>query len=362
VPHLEVWRAVRTELTAVVDECCALTGRTAEPPLVLVACSGGADSLSRAAALAHEAGRAGAAAGGIVVDHGLQDGSAGRARTVGAALTELGLTPVETVHVQVLRGSAGPEGSARQARYAALDRAAARHRAAAVLLGHTLDDQAETVLLGLARGSGARSLAGMPARSGLYRRPLLRLPRALVRAAVPAGLDPWEDPHNMDPAYARSRVRHQVLPILEKELGPGITAALARTGELLRADADVLDMMADQALRAAALPAAPEPSAAELSAGHPPPSEVAAPASSSRYDIGHLGGVPQAVRWRALREAAVVAGCAPTDLTAAHIEAIDTLIMAWRGQKGVDLPGSVRAKRHGGVLAFVPTPHPPRRG
>ncbi|NDL60781.1 tRNA lysidine(34) synthetase TilS [Phytoactinopolyspora sp. XMNu-373] len=308
-----------------------------ERPCVLVACSGGADSLSLAAALAHEAPRAGILAGGVSVDHGLQEGSAHRARAVAAALAGMGLEPVETVHVRIGRSPAGPEASARSARYAVLDHAATRHGADAVFLGHTLEDQAETVLLGLARGSGARSLAGMATRLGLYRRPLLRLSRGIVRAAVPPGLEPWEDPHNVDPAYARARVRHRVLPVLEKELGPGITAALARTGELLRADAEALDVLADQALQAATRPA---------------------PGSSpgSAYDIGHLSGLPQAVRWRVLRTAAISAGCPPTDLTAAHAEAVDKLLTAWHGQKGVDLPGAVRASRRRGVLTFGPLP------
>ena len=139
----------------------------------------------------------------------------------------------------------GPEAAARAARYRALDDAADRLGAAAVLLGHTRDDQAETVLLGLARGSGARSLAGMAARSGRYRRPLLDLDRAVVRSAA-AGLDTWDDPHNADPSFGRSRVRHAALPALEAALGPGVAAALARTASLLRADADALDGWADQ--------------------------------------------------------------------------------------------------------------------
>ena len=155
---------------------------------VLVACSGGADSLALAAALAHSATRDGRRAGAVTVDHGLQAGSADRARAVAADLVRLGLDPVEVVHIRVTDHQQGPEGNARRARFAALDAAAGRHAAAAVLLGHTLDDQAESVLLGLARGSGARSLAGMAAVSGRYRRPLLAVTRETVRAAVPSRL------------------------------------------------------------------------------------------------------------------------------------------------------------------------------
>ncbi|AYY14667.1 tRNA lysidine(34) synthetase TilS [Actinobacteria bacterium YIM 96077] len=342
-PRLDVRRAVRNELHRIVrdgaqdregdgrDESGRDEDGLASMPLVLVACSGGPDSLALAAALAHQASRAGVRAGGVSVDHGLQEGSADRARAVGAVLVGFGLEPVETIHVRVPAGVGGPEGRARRARYAALESAAARHGASAVLLGHTLDDQAETVLLGLARGSGPRSLAGMAERTGIYHRPLLRLTRDAVRAAVPGDVKPWEDPHNTDSAYARVRVRKRVLPVLEEELGPGISAALARTADLLRADADALDSSAGSARAAAATTAA-----------------GGAPA----YDVGTLVGLSKAVRWRVLRAAAIDAGCPPTDLTAAHIEAIDMLITGWRGQKGVDLPGAIRARRRGGLLRF----------
>src|SRR5512134_2072523 len=175
------------------------TLRTLAPErTVLVACSGGADSLALAAALAHEARHhRDRRAGAVTVDHGLQPGSAARARAVAAHLVASGLDPVETVHVCV-EGPGGPEGAARRARRDALEGAALRHGDAVVLLGHTLDDQAETVLLGLARGSGGRSLSGMAPVTGRWLRPLLALSRDTVRAAAPVdearGL-PWEDPH-----------------------------------------------------------------------------------------------------------------------------------------------------------------------
>ncbi len=225
-------------------------GLTGLPPggLVLVACSGGADSLALAAALAFTAPRLRLRAGGVTVDHGLQPGSAARARDVAARLTGLGLDPVIQTTVSVPghdQAHQGPEAAARSARYEALDAAARRSGAAAILLGHTLDDQAETVLLGLARGSGARSLAGMPARRGLYRRPLLSVRRPVTRAAcVAQDLPVWDDPHNEDPRFSRSRVRHEVMPVLESALGPGVAEALARSAGQLRADADFLDALA----------------------------------------------------------------------------------------------------------------------
>src|SRR5215210_2483022 len=249
--------------------------------LALVAASGGADSLALASAVAFEVPRLGLRAGAVTVDHGLQAGSGERARQVAAVLTTLALDPVEVRSVQV--GIAGgPEAAARSARYAALDAAADEHGAVAVLLAHTRDDQAETVLLGLARGSGGRSLAGMDARSGRYRRPLLGLDRATVRSAVD-GLPVWDDPHNDDPAFARVRVRHAALPALEEALGPGVAAALARTAALLRADTDALDEWAERA-----------------------GADVTGPDGS--LDVAGLGQLPLAVRSRIVRAAALAAG------------------------------------------------------
>lgn len=329
--HLEVRRAVRETLADLPADAT-----------VLVACSGGPDSLSLAAATAFEAHRSGRRAGSVTVDHGIQPGSAQRARAVGTALAGLGFDPVESIHLTPDQGGKGPEGDARKARYRALDAAAARHDAAAVLLGHTLDDQAETVLLGLARGSGARSLSGMAIRSGRYRRPLLRLTREVVHGAIPAELTPWADPHNIDPAYARSRVRHTVLPVLEAELGPGIAHALARTAELLRADADALDTLSANSYWR---------DVAKINATITPTEE---PPDQRDLSIEELTQLPRAVRWRVLRRAAISAGCPATDLTSGHIEAIDALAVRWRGQTGIDLPGAIRARRTQGELRFEP--------
>jgi tRNA(Ile)-lysidine synthase len=314
----------------------ALTGLAA-PGLVLVACSGGADSLALAAAAAFTAPRLGLRAGGVTVDHGLQPGSAERAADVVKQLAGLGLDPVHSLPVTAGAAAgpaAGPEAAARTARYAALDAAASQHRAAAVLLGHTLDDQAETVLLGLARGSGARSLAGMPARRGCYRRPLLAVRRATTAAAcAELGLEPWQDPHNGDFRFTRARVRHQALPALEAALGPGVAEALARTASQLRADADCLDELAfaesGQLRGACSDPAA--------------------------LDGAWLRALPAAIRTRILRDAAIMAGCPQGALTAGHIEAVDALVTGWHGQRWVDLPGRVRARRQAGKVWFTST-------
>ena len=301
--------------------------------LVLVACSGGADSLALAAAAAFVAPRLGLRAGGVTVDHGLQPGSAQRAADVAALLGKLGLNPVRSVAVTVPPDdAAGPEAAARTARYGALDGAAADCGAVTILLGHTLDDQAETVLLGLARGSGGRSLAGMPASRGRYRRPLLGIRRATTgRACADLGLDPWQDPHNGDFRYTRARVRHQALPALEAALGPGVTEALARTASQLRADAEFLDDLAfaeSQQLRGYC-------------------------SDPAGLDARWLLALPAAIRTRVLRDAAVMAGCPHGSLTASHVEQVEALVTRWRGQRWVDLPGGVRARRRAGQLWFT---------
>ncbi len=294
--------------------------------LVLVAASGGADSLALAAATAFEAKRLGVRAGAVTVDHGLQAGSASRAGTLVEVLTGLGLDPVEVRTVEVgTRG--GPEAAARSARYRALEGAADAHEAVAVLLAHTRDDQAETVLLGLARGSGGRSLAGMAPVAGRYRRPLLGLDRATVRAAAD-GLPVWDDPHNADPAFARTRVRRAALPALEASLGPGIPAALARTAALLRADADALDEWATRA-------------AADVTA------------TDGSLDAAALAQLPVAVRSRVVRASALAAGSPAGDLRAEHVEAVDGLVTDWHGQGPLELPGGVTVRRACGRLLIA---------
>lgn len=342
-----------------------------EGATVLVACSGGADSLALAAAVAFVAARRGRVrwrAGAVVVDHGVQPGSAEVARRAAATCRDFGLDPVEVVAVDVA-GPGGPEGAARDARYAALDAAAARLGAAVVLLGHTRDDQAESVLLGIARGSGARSLAGMAPARGLLRRPLLGVTRAQTAAACEAlGLDPWQDPTNAggpgDPR--RSRVRAHVLPVLESELGPGVAASLARTADLLREDADALDALAaDLLTRALLAPDAEVEGFARMRGAKPSTShenlDLGAEIRGVVLDVGVLAGAPAALRGRALRAAAVCAGAPAGAVTRAHVLAVDALVTGWHGQGPVRLPGRVEAARACGRLALhaEPPPAPP---
>jgi tRNA(Ile)-lysidine synthase len=306
----------------------ALQGREGD---VVVALSGGADSLALTAATAFEAPKLGLGVRAIVVDHGLQDGSADIADAAAAAARGLGVE-ASVIRVDV-DGDGGVEAAAREARYAALTAAARDAGATAILIGHTLDDQAETVLLGLARGSGAASLQGMaPAseRDGIaVLRPLLGVRRATTRAACAAeGLRPWEDPHNQDPAFARVRVRRTVLPMLEAELGPGVAEALARTAEQLREDADAFAEMIDETI---------EDIVEHAEAG------ISVSAAA-------LAANPAALRNRIIRH--VVAAEFGTSLTRLQTVEVARLATEWAGQGPIDLPGC-RARREGGRIVFT---------
>ena len=297
---------------------------------VLVACSGGADSLALLAAAVFEARTDALRVVGVTVDHGLQEGSADHAMHVVTQMARLGADETATISVTVDPGGQGIEAAAREARYAALAQIADHFGARVVLLGHTLDDQAETVLLGLTRGSGGRSLSGMRRSiDDLFFRPLLDVTRAQTEAAcVAQGIEFWFDPQNSDPRFTRSRVRHDVLPVLERELGPGVAAALARTADQVRADTAYLDEQAATALESAREGAA--------------------------LSVPALEHMAEAIRTRVLRLAALEAGALDAELFHAHVSEVDRLVTGWHGQKWVDLPGHLRAVRRGDLLAFLP--------
>jgi tRNA(Ile)-lysidine synthase len=298
-----------------------------EDGLVLVALSGGADSLALASAVRFVASKRGLRAGAIVVDHGLQSDSATVAERAADAARAIGLDPVEVVEV-VVGTDGGPEAAARDARYAALRGEADRLGARLVVTGHTRNDQAETVLLGLARGSGPRSLRGMAEFDGLIGRPLLDVTRDTTRAAVLAeGLDPWDDPHNTDERFTRVRVRHSVLPVLETELGPGVIDALARTANLVRDDDDALDLLAA--------------GMAHQVLGDDPVS----------FAANDVASRPRALRTRIIRIAAERAW--GTTLTLVQTHAIDALLVDWHGQGAVDVTGG-SVVRHDGRVVFTP--------
>lgn len=303
----EVRRAVRSSLEA-------LRGAR-----VVVALSGGADSLALAAAVAFEAPKLDVEPTAVTVDHALQPASAAVAAAAATTAENLGLRTT-VVRVDVPPGGDGPEAAARTARYRALRAAAEEQSAAAVLLAHTLDDQAETVLLGLARGSGAASLSGMPpvrADGALsWVRPLLAVHRRDTVAACQAqGLAPWHDPHNDDPRFARVRVRRRVLPVLEAEIGPGVADALARTADQLREDAEAFAELIEETIE-----------------------DLVEPAEAGiAISVAALAANPAALRHRIVRH--VAASEFHVSLTRAQTLEVVRLVTDWRGQGPIDLPG-----------------------
>lgn len=316
--------------------------------LVLVGCSGGADSLALAAATAFVAPRLHLRAGAVVVDHDLADGSARVAARAAAQCRELGLDPVIVERVEVA-AQGGVEGAARAARRAAFERVRTATGAAFVLLAHTMDDQAETVLLRLARGSGIRSLVGMEPEADIFRRPLLGVRRAQLRATCRAlGLDWWEDPGNRAEGplrradgrpLPRAAVRENVLPALADALGTDPVPALARTAELARDDVAHLESQAWRTLARALEACDPTPD-------HP----------LHAVDIPLLAARPAPVRRRALRYWLVEAGSPAGSLGLAHVKAVDGLLTRWRGQVGVDVPGGLRVSRRGDRLVVERLP------
>ncbi len=310
----------RRELGPATLEIVQAVDAAVDSPM-LVACSGGSDSLALAAAADIVSRRRGLPLRVIVIDHGLQQDSREVADGVVAKLADLGIA-AQVMSIVVGQDSDGPEAAARRGRYEAL--AAAAKDDEVVLLGHTLDDQAETVLLGLARGSGTRSLAGMPARRGRFVRPLLGVRAATTKQACrELGLEWWNDPHNSLIRFARVRVRRKVMPHLEAELGPGVAEALARSADQARADADLLDGLAAREL-------ATQP--------------------SGELDAAWLARLPEALRNRVLRDWLRAQGA--DDLAAVHISAVSALATDWHGQRWVEVPG-LKVERRKGVLRPV---------
>ena len=295
----------------------------------LVAVSGGADSLALAYALIKEAPDLAINLIAVTVDHQLQSCSADQAAKVQVELKAMGYQEVIIEKVNVKEKS-GLEADARTARYTALDAVAHAYGATQVFLGHTRDDQAETVLLGLARGSGTRSLAGMAVVNGKYARPFLQLTREqTVQACQEAKLNPWNDPHNENAKFSRVRVRNSVLPVMESEIGPGIAAALARSAAILRDDADALDEMAQAVISRIDL---------------------------KDLDCAALAELPRAIRSRVLRAAIYAAGAPSGTLSADHLSAVESLVTSWHGQGEVSLPGGVKVARISGRLSLLARP------
>ncbi len=347
-PHPAV-AACRRQVRATLSDIGLDPGST-----VVIAVSGGADSLALAAAVAFEAPKMRIRTVAVIVDHQLQDGSADVALRAAEQCRDLGVDRADVRTVEVTAAGDGPESAARTARYAALEDAAASYDAGAVLLGHTRDDQAETVLLALARGSGPRALTGMarfapswprsdegasrgrsesdletPDRASRaprpprWVRPLLELTRAETHAACAAlRLEPWHDPHNDDPRYLRVRVR-KALADLETVIGPGIVAGLARTASLVRDDLDFLD---DEATR------------------------LADQLGESPWQVDELATLAIPVRTRVWRELLRRAGSPAASLSKVHIDAVDALVTDWHGQQPIDIPGALQVRRGAGLI------------
>ncbi|HUW77716.1 MAG TPA: tRNA lysidine(34) synthetase TilS [Candidatus Nanopelagicaceae bacterium] len=310
---------------AVVRHAVRLDLATLEPgDRILVACSGGADSSALAYALTKEAPLLAVSVTAVTIDHGLQEGSAHQAADTARWLREIGYDQVEIVQVQV-GNEGGLEAAARDARYGALEAVAAGLTASAIYLGHSMDDQAESVLLGLGRGSGPRSIAGMEKVSGIYRRPFLGLRRSQLRVACLEVEAPiWDDPHNQDERFTRVGLRN-LIPSFEATLGGGVVEALARTADLLREDLFALDSLTT-----------------------PYVDRVEA-------TVAELSQLPAALRKRAMRAMAFRAGVPGGSLTFDHLTRMDSLITDWRGQGGVTLPGDLTFSRKSGRLSFSST-------
>jgi len=300
---------------------------------VWVACSGGPDSLALAAATSFVARKEGFFAGAIIVDHGLQEDSAAVASHAAAQVRRAGIS---TVHIErvVVGRDGGMEAAARNARYAAIERRVSSEGGInpQILTGHTMDDQAETVLLALARGSGARALSGIPVRRGRIIRPFLSLRRRdTVTACKVLELTPWNDPTNeLVNGPRRSALRMRVMPELVSVLGEGVISGLARSAALLQADADELERQARSAMLL---------------------SESAVRGEEWRCDM--LAALPDAIRSRMLKMLAENKGAGP--LTAYHVSALDALVRSFHGQGPVSLPGGYEARREYGRLVIAPS-------
>lgn len=337
----------------------------ADAPLVLVACSGGRDSMALAAVSHIVCTSMGVRCGAVIVDHGLQAGSERVAGEAADRCRALGLGPVIMRNATVQARGEGLEAAARQARYDELCAAAHESGAIAVLLAHTMDDQAETVLIGLLRSRGVDALAGMPqvfTRSGAtFARPLLTLTRAETTGICEdLGVEYWDDPTNGDAVDGelpndyplRSRVRHDLLPAIERFAGFNVTRHFAESARLARMDKEYLDQRSDEVM-GEAVAAVDWPASSAAVSTDAPRACVAGDTNDSSHGIGLIIGVkriarePEAIRLRVIAHALSQAG---VNASAAQIAAIDRLVVDWHGQGGVSLPRGYSANRKKHVI------------
>lgn len=337
----------------------------ADAPLVLVACSGGRDSMALAAVSHIVCTSMGVRCGAVIVDHGLQAGSEQVASEAADRCHALGLGPVIMRNATVQARGEGLEAAARQARYDELCAAAHESGAIAVLLAHTMDDQAETVLIGLLRSRGVDALAGMPqvfTRSGVtFARPLLTLTRdETTGLCEDLGVEYWDDPTNGDAVDGelpddyplRSRVRHDLLPAIERFAGFNVTRHFAESAQLARMDKEYLDQRSDEVM-GEAVTAVDRPVSSAAVSTDTPRACAADDTNDSGHGIGLMIGVkriarePEAIRLRVIAHALSQAG---VNASAAQIAAIDRLVVDWHGQGGVSLPRGYSANRKKHVI------------
>jgi tRNA(Ile)-lysidine synthase len=299
---------------------------------VLVGCSGGADSLALAWTTLVVGKRLELKTGVIIVDHQLLPESNSVALNAKKQCEELGIEEVIIKKVNVEQTHEGLEAAARIARYEAFENVLHETNAQAILLAHTQDDQAETVLMRLTRGSGAKSLSGMAQVSGKYLRPFLHLRKKLVHDSLDLiGLKAWQDPANTDTQFLRVKVRHDLMPKIVEVLGESAISSLDKTSQLLRVDNQALEDLAQQFF------------------------ESQKDVKSNGLEISELEKLPEAIRTRVLRIFAIASGVHPGPFSFEHIEAIDALVKNWHGQGNVDLPGFIQATRVDHSIRFIPS-------
>jgi tRNA(Ile)-lysidine synthase len=302
--------------------------------LVLVGCSGGADSLALAWTTLVVGKRLELKTGAVIVDHQLIPESNSVALNAKKQCEDLGIQEVIIKKVNVEHNHEGLEAAARIARYEAFENVLHETNAQAILLAHTQDDQAETVLMRLTRGSGAKSLSGMAQVSGKYIRPFLHLRKKLVHDSLDLiGLKAWQDPANTDHQFLRVKVRHELMPKIVEVLGESAISSLDKTSQLLRLDNQALEELAQQFFKSQ--------------------KDV----KTNGLEISELEKLPEAIRTRVLRIFAIASGVHPGPFSFEHIEAIDALVKNWHGQGNVDLPGFIQATRVNGSLRFVASKH-----
>jgi len=302
--------------------------------LVLVGCSGGADSLALAWTTLVVGKRLELKTGAVIVDHQLIPESNSVALNAKKQCEELGIQEVIIKKVNVEQNHEGLEAAARIARYEAFENVLHETNAQAILLAHTQDDQAETVLMRLTRGSGAKSLSGMAQVSGKYLRPFLHLRKKIVHDSLDLiGLKAWQDPANTDHQFLRVKVRHELMPKIVEVLGESAISSLDKTSQLLRLDNQALEELAQQFF------------------------DSQKDVKTNGLEISELEKLPEAIRTRVLRIFAIASGVHPGPFSFEHIEAIDALVKNWHGQGNVDLPGFIQATRVDGSLRFVASKH-----